>query len=328
MALVSIGIPTFNRAPLLRQAITCVLRQTLQNFEIIISDDCSTDDTAQVVASFHDPRIRYHRTATNLRPPRNWNECVRLAQGEIFALLPDDDAYLPDFLATMVHTLQANPTIGMAQCGWYSVDDAWRAVALMQASATPLTLQGEAAFIWEMERLHCVPVALLFRRTAMLELGLWREDYWDDWAFILRLAYRFGVTYIPDLLACNRTHRTNLNRRLTTEGRDAILDLINQQADAFREVLPLSPTLIALRATLQRESSEHAVLLALSALRRGDWGRAQLHWTRARHLYALAGLDPRFIGRWLALRADARVRRAQEHAAQSRAPLLQFAADK
>ncbi len=325
--LVSVGIPTYNRARLLRQAITSVLRQTFQDFEIIVSDDCSPDDTAEVVKRFGDPRIRYHRTTTNLRPPRNWNECARLAQGEFFALLPDDDLWYPEFLAKMVAALQAQPGAGFAQCAYRSVDENLRELRTIQASATDLALHGEDALIWQLEHLACIPAALLFRRAAMLDMGLWREDYWDDWAFIVRMAYRYGFLFIPRAFACSRIHGDNLNRRLFAEQRDAILDLYNQQTDVFAQALPATPALIALRAKLIRELSRHCILLTLSALRRGQWAQAKFHFTRARQFHAWAGFDPGFIPLRLALYGEARRLRQLQRDAQHKTPLFDLATD-
>lgn len=322
--LVSIGIPTYNRAQMLAQAIQSALRQTLPDFEIIVSDDCSTDDTRAVVERIRDPRVHYHRTSTNLRPPRNWNECARLARGEFFALLPDDDAYCPEFLAEMVAALSAHPNVGFAQCGFYSVDEQLRCLQPMLAHPAALTLAGEEALVWQIERLACAPVALLFRRAAMLQMGLWREDYWDDWAFIIRLAYRHGFAFIPKLLACSRTHPQNLNTQLRQRGRDSILDLYNQYADVFGTALPATPRLIALRAKLERALSQHCILLALGALRRREFAPARLHLTRARHLYALAGCDPGLIQLWLTLRAQARQARERQIAARQKEPLLRL----
>lgn len=322
--LISIGIPTYNRSGLLRQAIQSVLQQSYQDFEIVVSDDCSPDDTADVVASFHDSRIRYHRTAANLRPPRNWNECVRLAHGEFFALLPDDDVYCPDYLAQMSAALQARPDTGFAQCAYYQVDERLRPIAPIQPANISFTLQSYDALIWQMQHLACVPAAVMFRRAAMLNLGLWRErtGYWDDWAFIVRVAYRAGFTYLPAVLACNRTHTQNLNRVLYQEGRDTILDLLNQQADVFGEALPLTPALESLRARLERDLSRHSVLLALSAVRRGSWRQAHFHMLRAQRLYALAGFDLGFVKLRLDLRAEAQAALRLRQAAQTREPIL------
>lgn len=83
--LVTIAIPTYNRANLyLTQAIESAINQTYPNLEIIISDNCSTDDTEMVIRSFKDPRIRYFRQEKNIGGNNNFNFCLKQARGEYF----------------------------------------------------------------------------------------------------------------------------------------------------------------------------------------------------------------------------------------------------
>jgi glycosyltransferase involved in cell wall biosynthesis len=253
---VSIGIPTFNRAKFLSQAIRSVLQQTCQDFEIIVSDDQSTDETSEVVQSFGDSRIKYYRTSTRLGVPRNWNACARLARGKYFGLLPDDDVYLPEFLSSMISTLEeASDGLGFAMAGIYSVDDLLRPLAATCVHPRPAIFKGVEAARFQLKWLACVPVSLLFSRKKMCSLGLWREDYWDDWAFIIRMAYHYGFAFVPRLLSGNRNHCANLSKELGQQGRDEVLDLINQTFDVFGSMLPATPEILALRARYNRELS-------------------------------------------------------------------------
>ena len=90
--LVSIGIPTYNRAnSYLRYSLRSAVSQTYKNIEIIVSDNCSSDNTESVVREFNDPRIRYYRQEGNIGPVRNRNFCLEQSQGQYFLLLFDDD---------------------------------------------------------------------------------------------------------------------------------------------------------------------------------------------------------------------------------------------
>lgn len=83
--LVSIGIPTYNRAnSYLKQALRSAVNQTYKNLEIIVSDNCSSDDTESVVKEFRDPRIRYFRQNKNLGAVPNCNFCLEQSQGKYF----------------------------------------------------------------------------------------------------------------------------------------------------------------------------------------------------------------------------------------------------
>lgn len=90
----SIAIPTYNRAEFLRATISIILEQTFKNFEIIISDNASTDNTAKVVKSFMDKRIRYIRNKENIGFPKNAQKAILIAKGKYILTMGDDDFIL------------------------------------------------------------------------------------------------------------------------------------------------------------------------------------------------------------------------------------------
>lgn len=91
--LVSVIIPTHKRAHLLRRAIKSVLSQTWQDYELIVVDDASGDGTPDVIASFHDRRIKYVRHEMNRGGPAARNTGIGMARGRYIALLDDDDEW-------------------------------------------------------------------------------------------------------------------------------------------------------------------------------------------------------------------------------------------
>jgi glycosyltransferase involved in cell wall biosynthesis len=119
---VSVCIPTFNRSPLLRQSIRSVLEQSFQSFELIVSDNASTDDTEQIVKSFGDDRITFAGNTKNVGMLSNWNRCLQLARGEFIAILPDDDLMKPENLAEKVATLSHNGNLGLVHSKYDLID--------------------------------------------------------------------------------------------------------------------------------------------------------------------------------------------------------------
>lgn len=110
----SIVVPAFNYANYLPKAIDSVLSQSLQDFEILISDDCSTDNTEEVIQDRYgnDPRISYWKNEQNLGSQKNVNLCYQKAKGVFVNYLQADDYYTEDtYLQTAANTLQANPAI-------------------------------------------------------------------------------------------------------------------------------------------------------------------------------------------------------------------------
>ncbi|KPQ34113.1 MAG: Glycosyltransferases involved in cell wall biogenesis [Phormidesmis priestleyi Ana] len=108
---VSVCIPTYNRANILPYAVKSVLNQTYSNFELLICDDASPDHTAEVVAQWHDPRIRYIRHPQNIQRSRNMRSGYEAAKGEYFIKFDDDDALTPTFLEKTVAILNAQPEV-------------------------------------------------------------------------------------------------------------------------------------------------------------------------------------------------------------------------
>lgn len=113
MTIVSIVIPTYNRAKLIERAINSVLAQTLQDFEIIIVDDASQDETEAVIKSLTDSRIKYLKHQTNVNGSAARNTGIRAARGEYLALLDSDDEWLPNHLETKINYMQNNACQGI-----------------------------------------------------------------------------------------------------------------------------------------------------------------------------------------------------------------------
>jgi glycosyltransferase involved in cell wall biosynthesis len=111
---VSVCVPTYLGAQHLPATINSVLEQSFGDFELVIIDDNSPDQTEQLVAKFHDPRIHYHRNRTNLGPEGNWNRCLQECKGQYFKLLPQDDLLYPDTLKRQVEILENDKKLQLA----------------------------------------------------------------------------------------------------------------------------------------------------------------------------------------------------------------------
>lgn len=105
----SIVIPTYNRADLLKRAVGSVLAQTCTDWELIVVDDCSTDDTPAVLAACCDPRLRVFRNDPNRERSASRNRGIEAAQGDYICFLDSDDLYLPNHLATLAQAIETAP---------------------------------------------------------------------------------------------------------------------------------------------------------------------------------------------------------------------------
>src|SRR5215218_7254519 len=114
---VTVCMPTRNRAGWLGQSMRSVLAQTYQDFVLVVSDNASEDDTAEVVAGFDDPRVRYIRLDENIGLVGNHNQMLERVETEYVLILPDDDLAYPELLETTVPVLDANRRAGMVHAG-------------------------------------------------------------------------------------------------------------------------------------------------------------------------------------------------------------------
>lgn len=167
---VSVIIPTFNRSNYLHQAIASVLAQSFTNFEILVVDDGSTDDTVEILARFDDPRIKcIHQE--NLGRSAARNRGLAQACGEYIALLDDDDLFLPDKLSIQVAYLDSHEEVGLVAGGAEIIDEdgcflsSWEGWKEQPQLSLPACLYA----------CPLVPCKVLFRQQ-----WLDRLDYWFD----------------------------------------------------------------------------------------------------------------------------------------------------
>ena len=194
--LVSVVIPTYNRADLLQRAIRGALAQTYVHLEVIVADDASTDDTAAAVAGITDSRVTYIRHGANRGVSAARNMAIRAAKGELIAFLDDDDVWLPDKLEKQV-PLFGLPQVGLICCGIEGVDREGR----RQWVSRPY-LRGH---IYEalLFKNYFITSTVVVRRSCLEEDHLFDEALTahEDYDLWLRIAENWAVDYVPEVLA-------------------------------------------------------------------------------------------------------------------------------
>jgi glycosyltransferase involved in cell wall biosynthesis len=109
--LITIAIPTFNRSSWLKGCILSALDQSYQHIEVLVSDNASTDNTAELLKTFSDPRLRVIRQTKNIGAIPNWNACLAEAGGDFIVFLCDDDKIAPWFLERCITLIRNEPRI-------------------------------------------------------------------------------------------------------------------------------------------------------------------------------------------------------------------------
>jgi glycosyltransferase involved in cell wall biosynthesis len=113
MPLLTVCVPTYNRAHFLPYTLNCLQQQTFQDFEIVIYDNASTDQTPQIIRQFEDSRTRYYRQPSLVAPEQNWRACAEEARTDWIVYNQDDDILSPYFLERCAHAIRVAPEIVM-----------------------------------------------------------------------------------------------------------------------------------------------------------------------------------------------------------------------
>lgn len=216
MPKISVCIPTYNRAQYLQYAVNSVLQQTYTNFELIICDDGSTDNTAEIVAQWNDPRLRYLRHPYNIGRSRNMRSGFDAAVGDYFIKFDDDDGLTPQFLAKTVAVLDAYREVD------FVCSDHWIINALGERDEVATKANSAK---WGKNRLQKGLISnllgetflkqslqvgsTLFRRYCLSEVDYMRPqaDGCEDFDLLVRLAIAgYQGYFLPELLMEYRFH--------------------------------------------------------------------------------------------------------------------------
>jgi len=206
--LISIGIPTYNRANgFLKNAIESALSQTYGNIEVIVSDNCSPDNTPEVVKSIKDNRIRYFRQKENIGPNNNFNFCVSQARGEYFLLLQDDDLIDNDFVEICLESVDYSTDIGIIRTGTRIIDGEGKVI-----KESPNKAEGESLYelilSWFNFKTAFYLCSTLFNTNELKKIGGFQSRYnlFQDVVAEVKLAAVLGFRNVPDIKASFRKH--------------------------------------------------------------------------------------------------------------------------
>lgn len=217
--LVSVIIPTYNRAALLKEAIDSALAQTYPNLEVVVADNASTDGTQAACAGYAgDPRFRYFKNSSNLGMVGNWRKALlEHAAGDWFLLLSDDDLLLaPGYIAEAVRLIEEFPKTVLVYANGY------RRTA---GADTPLDLpfgrnqSGKTVFLTRdavgpQDFMLC---NVLFNRPLAIKLNAFSNEHniACDSELFLEMCLSGDVGYIAEPVAAYRIHENNLIQNYT-----------------------------------------------------------------------------------------------------------------
>lgn len=228
MPTVSVIVPNYNHARFLRKRIDSVLQQTFQDFELILLDDCSTDDSRSILSSYTgDPRVKIEfNDANSGNPFKQWNKGVRLARGEYVWIAESDDYAADHLLERLTAVLDAEPEVAYAYCRSWSVTDDDRLDGFAGAHLNDVDPQrwtedycadGHEECRNYFVRATTVPnaSAVVFRKAVYERVGGADESLrlCGDWKLWAAMALTGKVAYLAEPLNYFRSHGASVRSR-------------------------------------------------------------------------------------------------------------------
>jgi glycosyltransferase involved in cell wall biosynthesis len=209
MPQVSVGLPVYNGERYIKDAIQSILRQTFTDFELIISDNASTDDTERICRGFaeQDRRIRYDRNPHNLGAAANYNRVFALSTGKYFKWAAHDDVCAPAYLAKCVDILERYPSVVLCYPRAKIIDDTGIPIKdyddglHLDAEQPSRRLRG-----YFLTQLAFQPVFGVMRRAVLAQTPLIANYIGSDFVLLARLALAGQIYEVPDRLFWRREH--------------------------------------------------------------------------------------------------------------------------
>ena len=288
---------------MLEGCIQSILGQTHPSFEIVISDNCSTDDTPAVVARFKDARIRYYRNESNLGPFGNMNRLLELARGDYVNIAHDDDLYAPEFLSRGAELLDQHPNVGMVHCAVRQIDETGTVRRIVRAYPSTRVLERKKEFVRYLAGHNVCCSTVMARRKLYLQTGGFDPEHiCADFLMWIRLALLADLAYVAEPLADMRVHPVTVTNSLDPD--TWYREFVAIQQEGFELGIRSYPDLKPRRAELFRVAAKvqgrRFLIETFAAIARGDHEFAR-GYTRGLERFESVGLSPLYarVGRSL-----------------------------
>lgn len=198
--LVSIIMPSYNTASYIKETIQSVLNQTYQNWELIIVDDCSADNTDEVLGTIKDPRIRYFKNDKNSGAAVSRNKALREARGQWIAFLDSDDLWMPEKLGKQIHFMEKND-YSFSYTNYEEIDVEGKKTGIRVTGPKKITKTGMFNYCWP----GCLTVMFDANKVGLLQIKDIKKN--NDYAMWLKVCKKVNGFLLDEYLAFYRKGR-------------------------------------------------------------------------------------------------------------------------
>lgn len=222
--LVSVCIPAYNNAAYIKDTVMSILEQTYQNIELVVVDDCSTDNTVEVLETIQDERLKIYKNEHNLGMVGNWNRCLELATGEYVKLICADDMIHKDAIEKEAKMMYKHPTVNLVESDTTLVDINGKKTGQFRRYHKSGIVNGVklAKKSMLLKNFYGAPVNNLIRRSTLEKTGGFDTTftYILDFDMWLRLSCTGDVYIIHEQLNSFRIRNDSNTGMLIGEKRD------------------------------------------------------------------------------------------------------------
>jgi glycosyltransferase involved in cell wall biosynthesis len=223
----TIHMLTYNRAHFIKQAIDSVLSQTFQDFELLILDDASTDNTSELIQPYLiDSRIKYIKNEQNLGITKNRNKALSLSQGEYIAVLDSDDYWTDNNkLQKQINFLNKDNDHVLVGTNIIIVDENNNLIKKVKYPSSNFTIKK----LLLIKNLFCHS-SVIYRKKEILDLGCYDENLsiWEDYDLWLKIGLKYKFANLNIFTTAYRRHGNQSNSEKKQIGRDAQIYIINK----------------------------------------------------------------------------------------------------
>jgi len=210
--LVSVIIPTYNRADLIKRAMDSVFAQTYSNLEIIVVDNASLDNTAEVVSSFSDKRLKFIRHDVNKGPAASRNTGLKNSHGDYITFLDSDDEWIPKKLACQLDVFkQEGERIGLVFTNGFN--ESINTMAITGPVSSGIYYDPGRDKFYPLRKLITTLSSWMLPFEVTKEVGYFDEAMitWDDGDYLARVAYKFPIYFLNQDLVVWHSCGVHLN---------------------------------------------------------------------------------------------------------------------
>lgn len=251
-AVISVILPTYNREALLHRSIQSILNQTYKQFELIVVDDASTDETSKIISKIHDPRLRYVKQPVNQGACAARNRGIKESKGDYIAFQDSDDVWLANKLETQIRYLERMQS-DIVFCAFLRYGTGGNPIGIFPGKS----VQPGLISYQQLLKGNLISTQTMLGKKECFDQYLFDESMprLQDWELVLRLSRNYKITYDDNVLAHVFVQEDSLSKD-PRKGLNALARIYEHHNEVIDRHPDLKRQFVLIKADILRDSSD------------------------------------------------------------------------